>query len=52
MNTDKFVLAVISVIDGEIVVDLGNTLDYMTIKTEDGLVCIVERASKEYVPVN
>ena len=51
MATGKKVFAVITVVDGKPVVDLGNTREYMVIETKDGIVCIVERQSKEYFPI-
>ena len=51
MATGKKVFAVITVVDGKPVVDLGNTRDYITVETQDGTVCIVERKSQEYFPV-
>ena len=52
MNTGRKVFAVISVKDGKVVVDLGNTADYETVTTKEGIVCIVERKSQEYMTLN
>lgn len=49
MNTGRKVFAVISVKDGKIIVDLGNTFGYEVVTTKEGLVCIVERKSQEYI---
>ena len=51
MNTGKKVFAVITVVDGKPVVDLGNTAGYETITTKDGVVCIVERKSREFCAI-
>lgn len=52
MNTGRKVFAVITVQDGKIVVDLGNTTDYETITTKEGITCIVERESQEYIAID
>lgn len=52
MNTGRKVFAVISVKDGKIVVDLGNTADYENVTTKDGITCIVERESQEYIAID
>ena len=52
MNTGKKVFAVIQVVDGKPIVDLGDTAHYMTVTTKDGLVCIVERESQEFIALN
>lgn len=52
MNTGRKVFAVISVKDGKIVVDLGDTTNYETITTKEGIICIVERKSQEYMAIN
>lgn len=49
MNTGRRVFAAISVRGGKIVVDLGNTANYETVTTKEGIVCIVERKSEEYI---
>ena len=47
MSTGYEVFAVITVVDGKLVVDLSNTTKYMTITTKDGAVCIVDRKKQE-----
>ena len=51
MNTGKKIFATIQVINGEIVVDIGNTSKYMAIKFSDGVICIVERKSQEFIEI-
>lgn len=45
------VFATITVVDGKPVVDLGDNR-YKVVTTKDGVVCIVERKSQEYFPMN
>lgn len=52
MNTGRMVLAVISVKDGKIVVDLGDTNNYEVVTTKEGLTCIVEKKSQEYMALS
>jgi hypothetical protein len=52
MNTGRKVFAVITAVDGKPVVDLGNTSKYEIITTSDGVTCIVERKSQEYIAIN
>lgn len=52
MDTGRKVFAVISVQDGKIMVDLGNTVGYEIVTTKEGIVCIVERKSQEYMALN
>lgn len=49
MNTGRRVFAAISVQGGKIVVELDNTANYETVTTKEGIVCIVERKSEEYI---
>ncbi len=52
MNKGRKVFAVITVVDGKPIVDLGNTLEYETVISKEGATCIVERESKEYIALN
>ena len=52
MSTGRKIFAVITVVDGKPVVDLGNTRDYETVVTKDGITCIVERKSQEYIAID
>lgn len=52
MSTGRKVFAVISVQDGKIIVDLGNTANYETVTTKEGIICIVERKSQEYMAIS
>lgn len=47
MSIGEKVFAVIQVMDGRPIVDLGDTAHYMTVTTEDGLVRIIERKPQE-----
>lgn len=51
MNTGRKIFATVQIVEGEIVIDLGDTSNYMTVKGSDGITFIVERNSKEYVEV-
>lgn len=50
MRTGRKIFATISLIDGKIVVDVGNS-NYTTITLKDGTVCVVERESQSYFPI-
>lgn len=51
MNTGRKIFATAQIVNGEIVIDLGDTANYMTVKGSDGITFIVERNSKEFVEV-
>lgn len=51
MKTGRKIFATAQIVNGEIVIDLGDTLNYMTVKGSDGITFIVERNSKEFVEV-
>lgn len=51
MNTGRKIFATVQIVEGEIVIDLGDTANYMTVKGSDGITFIVERNSKEFVEV-
>ena len=48
MSTGYKVFATVQVVNGEIVIDLGDTTHYMTLTTKSGITCIVERKSQEF----
>lgn len=52
MSTGRKVFAVISVQDGKIIVDLGNTANYETVTTKEGIICIVERKLQKYMAIS
>lgn len=51
MNTGRKIFATVQIVNGEIVIDLGDTANYMTVKGSDGITFIVERNSKEFIEV-
>jgi len=52
MSIGKKIFATITVNEnGKPVVDVGDSR-YMTVTLQDGTVCIVERASKEYIAID
>jgi hypothetical protein len=51
MPTGRKVFAVITVVDGKPVIDLGNTAQYEVITSSEGVTCIVERKHKEFVTI-
>ena len=51
ISTGYKVFATVQVVDGEIVIDLGDTTHYMTLTTKSGITCIVERKSQEFFDV-
>lgn len=51
MNTGRKIFATAQIVNGEIVIDLGDTANYMTVKESDGITFIVERNSKEFIEV-
>lgn len=51
MSTGYKVFATVQVVNGEIVIDLGDTTHYMTLTTKSGITCIVERKSQEFFDV-
>ena len=51
MSTGYKVFATVQVVDGEIVIDLGDTTHCMTLTTKSGITCIVERKSQEFFDV-
>ena len=46
MNKGRKIFATVQIVNGEIVIDLGDTANYMTVKGSDGITFIVERNSK------
>ena len=51
MSTGRKIFATAQIVNGEIVIDLGDTANYMTVKGSEGIIFIVERNSKEFVEV-
>ena len=51
MSTGRKIFATAQIVNGKIVIDLGDTANYMTVKGSDGIIFIVERNSKEFVEV-
>ena len=51
MNTGRKIFATVQIVNGEIVIDLGDTANYITVKGSDGITFIVERNSKEFIEV-
>ena len=51
MSTGRKIFATAQIVNGKIVIDLGDTANYMIVKGSDGIIFIVERNSKEFVEV-
>lgn len=51
MNKGRKIFATAQNVNGEIVIDLEDTANYMTVKGSDGITFIVERNSKEFIEV-